>query len=229
MHLCIFTYKNVIKSQYAANPDLYKPQGGDFKYDVSFIGSSHTNRKKMANYLKMQNINIECWGNGWSNGRVSHEEALRIISQSKINLNFTEVSTATMNIRTIIKMIAKIFLRRGINSTYHFFPPSIIIRNLLNFKFPKSHSQIKGRNFEIPAMGGFLLTQDAEDLYNYYEPDKEIAVFKDFNELTEKIKYYLDHENERIAIAKAGHERTIKDHTWENRFKNIFSIIFSHE
>lgn len=222
-------YKNVIKSQYATNIHLYKPQGGNFKYDVSFIGSSHTNRKKMVNDLKKHNIDIECWGSGWENGRASHEEVLKIISQSKINLNFTEVSTATMNLKTIIKMIGKIFMRRGINNTYHFFPPAIIVRNLLNFSLPKSRLQIKGRNFEIPAVGGFLLTQNAEDLYNFYKPNEEIVLFNDFNELVEKIKYYLDHDSERIAIAKSGYARTVKDHNWEKRFEYIFNIILSHE
>jgi spore maturation protein CgeB len=222
-------YNNVIKSQYAANPNLYKPKEGHFKYDVSFIGSSHTNRRKMIDDLIRNHISVECWGSGWKNGRISHEDALSVISQSKINLNFTEVSTSTMNLNTLIKMIAKIFLRRGINSTYHFFPLSIIFRNIINFSLPESRLQIKGRNFEIPATGGFLLTQDAEDLYNFYEYGKEIVVFKNFDELIKNIKYYLEHEEERARIGIAGYERTIKDHIWENRFKEIFNIISSNE
>lgn len=222
-------YKNVIKSQYAANINLYKQKGGDFKYDVTFIGSPHTSRRKIINDLINNGINVECWGSGWKNGRISHESALSVISQSKINLNFTEVSTSTMNFKTLIKMIAKVFMRRGINSTYHFFPLSIIFRNIINFSLPKSRLQIKGRNFEILAAGGFLLTQDAEDLFNFYEYGKEIAVFKNFDELIKKIRYYLDHEDERIHIARAGYERTIKDHTWENRFKEIFNVILANE
>jgi spore maturation protein CgeB len=222
-------YNNVIKSQYAANPNLYKPKGGHFKYDVSFIGSSHTNRKEIINNLIDNNINVECWGSGWKNGRISYEDALHVISQSKINLNFTEVSTSAMNFKTLMKMGAKIFLRRGINNTYHFFSPLIIFRNIINFSLPKSRLQIKGRNFEILATGGFLLTQDAEDLYNFYEYNKEVVVFRNFEELISHIRYYLGHDEERISIAKAGYERTIKDHIWENRFKEIFNIILSNE
>ena len=224
-------YKNVIKSQYAANTNLYKPKGGDFKYDVTFIGSPHTNRRKIVDELIKNNINVECWGGGWKNGRISHEDVLDIVSQSKINLNFTEVSTSTMNLKTLIKMVVKIFFRRGINNTYHFFPISIIFRNIINFSLPESRLQIKGRNFEILATGGFLLTQDAEDLFNFYEYGKEIVVFKNVEELIKKIKYYLElkNEEERIRIAKAGYERTIRDHTWECRFTEIFNIILANE
>jgi len=35
----------------------------------------------------------------------------------------------------------------------------------------------------------------------------------------------MEHEEERNAIAKAGYERTIKDHTYEQRFREIFSAM----
>ena len=218
-------YDNVIKTTWAANQHIYKPQKGDLKYDVSFIGKSHGNRKEMVAYLKTNGIKAQCWGQGWPNGRVSQEEMVKIFSQSKINLNFTEVSTAKKDFKTLIKIFAKIFLRRGVNNTFHFSSPSIIWRNIINFHLPQSHPQIKGRNFEVPACGGFLLTEPAEDLFNFYEYEKEIVVFNDLAELIEKITYYLSHEEERKKIAQAGYERTLKGHTWEKRFSEFFDII----
>ncbi|HEX2927773.1 MAG TPA: glycosyltransferase [Ruminiclostridium sp.] len=85
--------------------------------------------------------------------------------------------------------------------------------------------QIKGRNFEVPGCGGFLLTGKAENLAEYYLPDKEIACFETLEELTEKITYYVAHEDERRRIAKNGYERTRKEHTYEQRLRHIFQII----
>jgi spore maturation protein CgeB len=85
--------------------------------------------------------------------------------------------------------------------------------------------QIKGRNFEVPGCGGFLLTSGAEDLESYYELDKEIVCFDRSDDLIEKIKYYLAHDDERAAIARRGYERTQRDHTYARRFDDIFRKI----
>ncbi|MEK7075481.1 MAG: glycosyltransferase, partial [Patescibacteria group bacterium] len=114
---------------------------------------------------------------------------------------------------------------RGVNNTFHFSSPSIIWRNIINFHLPQSHPQIKGRNFEVPACGGFLLTEPAEDLYNFYEYEKEIVIFNSLPELIKKTVYYLNHEEERKRIAQAGYERTLMEHTWGKRFSEFFDII----
>jgi len=82
--------------------------------------------------------------------------------------------------------------------------------------------QIKGRNFEVPGCGGFLLTDHADNLEEYYAPGKEIVLFENFKDLVDKVHYYLGHETERTAIAEAGYQRTLREHTYELRFKQIF-------
>jgi spore maturation protein CgeB len=85
--------------------------------------------------------------------------------------------------------------------------------------------QIKGRNFEVPGCGGFLLTGMAENLGQYYEIGKEVACFDDRHDLIDKVRYYLEHEDEREAIAQAGYERTLREHTYARRFSEIFGHI----
>lgn len=85
--------------------------------------------------------------------------------------------------------------------------------------------QIKGRNFEVPGTGGFLLSGYADNLDDYYAVGKEIEVFKDDRDLVRKIQYYLEHEDKRAVIAEAGYARTIRDHTYEKRFNDIFTKI----
>ncbi len=83
-------------------------------------------------------------------------------------------------------------------------------------------NQIKARNFEIPACGGFLLTDHADNLEDYYKPEEEISIFRDADDLVDKIRYHLGHETERIRIAEAGYQRTLREHTYEQRFKELF-------
>jgi spore maturation protein CgeB len=39
----------------------------------------------------------------------------------------------------------------------------------------------------------------------------------------EKCRYYLAHDDARRAIATAGRERALREHTWEHRFKTAFT------
>lgn len=85
-----------------------------------------------------------------------------------------------------------------------------------------NQQQIKGRNFEIPGCGSFLLTNYVEGLEKYYEIGKEIVCFRSVRELEKQIRYYLLKDDEREEIALNGYQRTIADHTYEHRFTDLF-------
>ncbi len=85
--------------------------------------------------------------------------------------------------------------------------------------------QIKGRNFEIPGAGGFLLSGPADGLGDYYEDGREIVTFNDVDDLADKARYYLAHDAERERIARNGYERTLAEHTWPHRFDQIFRAV----
>lgn len=216
-------YYDVIKTQYACNHFLYKPGGqlppNKYDYEVSFVGQPHGNRKKIVGNMTAEKIPIETWGSGWENGRISQEKMMDIFYKSRINLNLTK-SSGGLN----IKNIAKIFLGKYSGGGIHIQNPKLWVDNIFSL-IHKSKEQIKGRNFEIPGCGGFLLTADADNLWDYYENGKEIVIFKDEKDLIEKIQYYLLHDSEREAIAKRGYERTLREHTYEKRFNDIFKII----
>ncbi len=103
----------------------------------------------------------------------------------------------------------------------------IIMRNsVISLNFANSRgrqNQIKARTFEVPGAGGFLLTESAPHLENWYVPDREIAVYQSDQELAEKIKFYLSHPDTRDRIAAAGFQRTSNDHTYERRLQLVLS------
>ena len=85
--------------------------------------------------------------------------------------------------------------------------------------------QIKGRNFEIPGTRNFQLSSIAENLSEYYEEGKEIVLFDSLEELIDKAKYYLQHEEKRNKIAENGYRRTLSEHTWHHRYDKIFEHV----
>jgi spore maturation protein CgeB len=81
--------------------------------------------------------------------------------------------------------------------------------------------QIKARTFEVPGAGGFLLTEVAPELERFFAIGTEIVAFASPGELVERARYYLVNPDERDAIARAGHARTIAEHTYEQRISQI--------
>jgi len=81
--------------------------------------------------------------------------------------------------------------------------------------------QIRLRDFEIPAFGGFYLAQSFPDLSLYYDIGREIAVWDSPKDVSERIRYYLARPDERASIASAGRLRATRNHTWLHRFASM--------
>lgn len=81
------------------------------------------------------------------------------------------------------------------------------------------------RVFEITLCGGFLLTEYANGLENYFDIGREIECFETAKEAAEKIQYYLKHPEEREQIAKRGYLRAHRDYTGQAQFNRIFHAI----
>jgi len=84
---------------------------------------------------------------------------------------------------------------------------------------------IQGRITFVCLAGGFLLTEYATDIERYFEIGKEIACFKNAEEMIEKITYYLNHDEERRAIAQAGWKRATNEYTPFHMLSRVFDEI----
>jgi spore maturation protein CgeB len=84
---------------------------------------------------------------------------------------------------------------------------------------------LKGRDFEIPMSGGLYLTEDHPELHRFFKVGEEILTYSGTQDLIQKIRRYLAHPEEAEAIRKKGYERSLKEHTWENRFSKVFHLL----
>lgn len=78
---------------------------------------------------------------------------------------------------------------------------------------PEVSGGLSNRAFWVTGVGAFTLMQHKEGMEEFFEPGKEVAVFHDHDEMVEMARYYLAHEDERKAIARAGQERTLREYT----------------
>lgn len=90
-------------------------------------------------------------------------------------------------------------------------------------------NDINYRTFETTGCGTFLLTNYTPGLEKLFDIGEEIVVYNDLNDLDSKVRYYLENDEERKKIAKAGYERSKKDHTYFERAKILIDIIKNNE
>lgn len=211
---------NVIKSQWAANHFLYRKLDLPLAHEVTFVGKPHGIRRELIATLREFGVPVNVWGKGWGQGRATQKEMIEIFNQSRINLNLSNSSTGRRRRRWQRGLD---HARRIGRRSFRLPPRAGVVTELLSTdRFPE---QIKGRNFEVPGCGGFLLTGHADNLHEYYEPSREIACYRSFEGLVWQVRHYLDHEDERAAIAESGHARTLAEHTYAHRFAEIFRAI----
>ncbi len=98
---------------------------------------------------------------------------------------------------------------------------------LSDINFNCTSKQMKGavnqRIFDVPACNAFVLTDWREQMDNLFEPHKEIAFYKEIEEIPELIKFYLDNPKAREQITKAARKRVLAEHTWDNRLQTLLS------
>jgi len=84
------------------------------------------------------------------------------------------------------------------------------------------------RLYEATGVGSLLLTDAKRNLDELFDVGREVAVYRDEHELGEAVEHYLGHEDERAEIAAAGQRRTLQDHTFLVRMRELVDILASY-
>lgn len=99
-----YGFENIILCRWACNPGRFYPFNEEMKkFDVTFVGAAYGKRIEYIRYLLKHGVDVKVFGKDWDKyrdirsswgGFLSHEELLRVFSQSRINLNFLWTSYA---------------------------------------------------------------------------------------------------------------------------------------
>ena len=81
---------------------------------------------------------------------------------------------------------------------------------------------LKTRDFECPGSGGCYLATFNWELGLHFEIGREILCYRSLEELVELFSFYRRRPEACFKIAQAGYERCLRDHTWEQRFRDLF-------
>lgn len=198
--------KNIIRSQWASLESNVHSESLNYQYDVSFIGGANPYRKWFVNELKKKGITVQCFGQGWENGRVSFERMEEIFATSKINLNLS--NSISYDIRYLLSSLK-----------------AAILTFKALIKSGKNASQTKARNFEIPVQGGFQLTDYVPSLEDYFRIGEEVVCYTSVEDAALLIAYYLENETKRESIKKEGVNRARYEHTFKHRIVEFIKVL----
>ncbi|UZP04143.1 glycosyltransferase [Clostridium botulinum] len=85
------------------------------------------------------------------------------------------------------------------------------------------------RVFDVLGSKGFLVTNYKSDIVRYFNDGRDLIIYRDLQELSEIIEYYLHNERERQDIIINGYERVKHEHTYEVRLKQLMDIVKNHK
>ena len=94
---------------------------------------------------------------------------------------------------------------------------SEIIFNVVRAHNGQGHSM---KTFEIPACMGFMLTNRTEEQLSFFPEDVAAVYFSTEEELTDKVRFYLNNEEKRKAISCKGYE-IAQNHRYSHRMKTL--------
>jgi spore maturation protein CgeB len=176
------------------DPELHRPitlndsERAAYQCQLAFAGAGYRNRNHML--AGLTDYGLKIWGVDW------HASELHRFVQGG-NRRFDHEDFAR------IAAGADINLNLHASATHKGVDPE--------------YDAINPRVFETAACGGFQLCDACQGLDRFFDLESELPVYRNLQELRERIDYFLDHPEERNAVAKRARERALRDHTYDRR------------
>ncbi len=95
----------------------------------------------------------------------------------------------------------------------------------LNISLRSIKNGIPLRAMDIMGAGGFLLSNHQNDFSMHFTEGEDYISYYSIPDMMDKIQYYLSNEQERREIAENGQRKLQKEHTYEQRFEEMLSVI----
>jgi spore maturation protein CgeB len=229
-YLVYHGFNNELLTRISRNAD---PNEKNLVFSGSLItgDSFHDSRINLIESLIKEKIDLALYVTLENRYKIKAKQIIYMVASllKKLKMgSLTESITLFEYGRTYVKNYSDALLRSnhqplyGIDM-YNLFNTSKIVLNI--------HIGVAGdyagnmRMFEVTGVGSCLLTDNKRNLSDLFEPGKEIVVYDSQEDCIKKVKWLLEHEHERIQIARMGQKKTLEAHTVEKRCKSIIDII----
>ena len=155
----------------------------------------------------LTSFNLGIWGIGW--------DSLPVNSPLKPFIKGGVVRPAEwVKIYNASKIVLNISLQEVVEDEANYQRGGGNALSMCNTKF-----------FEILGCGRLQVADAVADGLTLFSHNEHLVYYRNGSELFELTRYYLEHEEERERIAQNGRRIALKKHTYEQRIKEMLSII----
>jgi spore maturation protein CgeB len=201
-----YNIKNLYWLPFACDPEIHRPvslteeERKKFSSDIVFVGTinPHLYPWRVEVLEKISDFNLSVWGPGAE--YVPKNSPLKPLIKGK------ETSP---------------FIWRKIYSA-----AKIVI--CIHYKDPQGKIpcyQASPRVYEVLACRKLLIVDGQKDVKRLFKDGKHLLIFRDIEDLREKIKYFLTHSQEREKIAYQGYREVIEKHTYYYRIREMLKVL----
>jgi spore maturation protein CgeB len=205
--------------QEAANPTFYHPMDVPQEYDMTFVGMRYGDRPDFVEHLWRRGLEVNVWGPGWRDALAAPPPPLwrRALSRTRLGQGKSAIPEraigAPLSDEDMVALYSKSRVSLGFSSCGE------------THKSGERILQIRLRDFEGPMCGAFYMMEDMEEMYAFFEPDREMVFYRDKEHLADLANFYLQHDAARERIRAAGHKRAVAEHSWQTRFEKLFASL----
>jgi len=105
--------------------------------------------------------------------------------------------------------------------------PLVYSASTINFNATslQMKTAVNQRVFDVPAAGGFLLTDFREQLGELFRLGQEVVYYAQPEEIPDLVRFYLRQAEARRKIVRRGRERVLAEHTYRHRLTTMLGIL----
>lgn len=222
----------------ASNPKYFKPYDLPRTIAVSFVGANYALRARYIAHLLENGVDVHAYGPGW---RGASRTRWRSVTRRYKRLFRALLAISPEAQARASAMLADYDFRCNLSARFpnNLHPPvsddemiALYSRSHISLGFLEVYDQhdpsrvvtqhLHLREFEAPMCGALYCTGYMDELEEFFEPDKEVLVYRNQHELLDKVRYYLAHPGEAERVRQAGRARALRDHTYHHRFETLF-------
>lgn len=196
-----FGVKNAVLIPHGYDPEIHRgltvsnEDMARYGCDASFIGTWSPKKEAWLSHLATHapEVNLRVWGDQWF--KATNPALKQGIQGTAVlgDLYAVAIQCSTINLGILSEIVVG----------------------------ASSGDLITSRTFHIPGASGFMLHERNEESVLYFDEDREAGFFAGPEEMTAKVKYFLQHTEQRLAIQEAGNQRAKRDHSLDARARTV--------
>lgn len=153
------------------------------------------------------------------NWEISQKERIRVIERLAGQYSIHLYTKSPFKAGENIKLCGAVDYQREMPLVFH--------NSKINLQITSKtiETGISQRVLDILACGGFCLANYQPEIAEYFEDGRELVMYTDMQDLIQKADWYLKHDDERTAIARAGCEKVKEQFSMKDRLAYILETV----